>query len=250
MSQPHTTVDDFLGGAVKIEQPQKGYRAGIDPVLLAASVQASGGAQVLELGCGVGVASLCLAHRLPGLVHVGVELQSDYAALACENAARNHVEMEVFAADLRKLPIALRERQFDQVLMNPPYYTSDEGVAPRRAEKSASCHEENGGLGDWIDCAFRRLKDRGCLSLVQRASRLQDVLAGLSHYKFGDIEVRPVQARRQSAAGLILLQCRKLARAELRLLPPLVMHDGDVHLQDGDDFSTIAKQILRDGKAL
>ena len=54
------STDDFLGGKLRVKQPKKGYRAGIDPVLLAASVNAHIGDNILDLGCGVGVASLCL----------------------------------------------------------------------------------------------------------------------------------------------------------------------------------------------
>ena len=77
-----TTNDLFLGGKVTALQPAKGYRAGIDAVLLAASVPAKAGETVLELGCGVGVASLCLAARVEGVEITGVELQPEYAALA------------------------------------------------------------------------------------------------------------------------------------------------------------------------
>ena len=48
------TCDDFLGGRLSIWQPRDGYRAGVDPVLLAASVPARAGQSVLELGCGTG----------------------------------------------------------------------------------------------------------------------------------------------------------------------------------------------------
>ena len=40
------TKDSFLGGGIKIWQPKKGYRAGIDPILLAASVNVSEGQKV------------------------------------------------------------------------------------------------------------------------------------------------------------------------------------------------------------
>ncbi|MBI3708303.1 MAG: methyltransferase [Proteobacteria bacterium] len=62
-----TTRDALLGGRVAFRQPAAGYRAAIDPVLLAASVPAATKGRVLELGCGAGAALLCLAHRLPNL---------------------------------------------------------------------------------------------------------------------------------------------------------------------------------------
>ena len=52
--------DAFLGGRLRIAQPRAGYRAGIDPVLLAASIPARAGQNVLDLGCGSGIAALCL----------------------------------------------------------------------------------------------------------------------------------------------------------------------------------------------
>ncbi|HAR50437.1 MAG TPA: methyltransferase, partial [Roseovarius nubinhibens] len=51
-----TTQNAFLGGRLTITQPVQGYRAGVDPVLLAASVPAREGETALDLGCGVGVA--------------------------------------------------------------------------------------------------------------------------------------------------------------------------------------------------
>ena len=43
---PQTTEDGFLGGRLSLLQPAKGYRAGIDAVLLAASIPARKGEQI------------------------------------------------------------------------------------------------------------------------------------------------------------------------------------------------------------
>ncbi|MGB8843911.1 MAG: N-6 DNA methylase, partial [Aliidongia sp.] len=59
--------DRLLGGRVVLRQPVQGFRAAIDPVLLAAAVSAEPGETVLELGTGTGAAALCLARRVPGL---------------------------------------------------------------------------------------------------------------------------------------------------------------------------------------
>ena len=66
------TQDGFLGGKLRVSQPKTGYRAGIDPVLLAAACPAKPGEKVLELGCGVGVASMCLMARVPEVRLYGV----------------------------------------------------------------------------------------------------------------------------------------------------------------------------------
>ena len=74
---------------MSLRQPLEGYRAAIDPVLLAAAVPARSGEKVLELGCGVGAAALCLLARVPDLTVAGLELQPALAALARHNAKAN-----------------------------------------------------------------------------------------------------------------------------------------------------------------
>ena len=83
------TEDRLLGGRVHLSQPANGYRAAIDPVLLAAASPARPGERVLELGAGAGAASLCLAARVPGVCIEGLERDGVTVALARANAARN-----------------------------------------------------------------------------------------------------------------------------------------------------------------
>ncbi|WP_349237791.1 hypothetical protein [Mameliella sp. LZ-28] len=70
------TEDAMLGGRVRLLQPKDGYRAGTDPVVLAAAVAAQPGQSVLELGCGAGPGLCCLGARVPGLRLSGLELHS------------------------------------------------------------------------------------------------------------------------------------------------------------------------------
>ena len=110
------TRDKFLGGRLVISQPKKGYRAGVDPVILAASIPARSGESILELGCGVGVASLCLAQRVKALRITGLEILPQIAQLARDNAQENDLPMEVIDGDLGDMPIELRNLQFDHVM--------------------------------------------------------------------------------------------------------------------------------------
>ena len=91
------------------------------------------GKTFLELGCGSGLLS-CIAARASAVVTA-----SDIHPLAIqtlrENAAKNKLEMEIILSDLFD---NLNNRQFDLILINPPYYPKN----PRsHAERAWYCGE-------------------------------------------------------------------------------------------------------------
>lgn len=235
------TLDAFLGGLVRAWQPRDGYRAATDPVFLAASVQARAGESVLELGCGVGVASLCLNARVAGLSLTGVEVQGPYAALAIRNAALNTAPLRVIEADLTAMPDDVRAQSFDHVIANPPYYAAS-GPAARDAGRDRALREET-PLALWLDVALRRVRDGGFVTLIHLTERLPDLLAGLTPRAC--VMVLPLAARAQRPAKRVIVQARKGGRAPLVLLPPLVIHEGDHHPGDGEYFTETVRRIMR-----
>jgi tRNA1(Val) A37 N6-methylase TrmN6 len=239
------TRDAFLGGTVMAWQPRKGFRAGLDTVLLAAAVEAQAGQSVLELGCGAGIASLCLMARVPGLSVTGVEVQPQYAALAVRNAPGGFRAVE---ADLAELPADLRNQSFHHVMMNPPYFDRAASIAsPHRGRDMAF----GGGtpLGDWIAQAARRLRPHGWMTLIQKAERLPEILAACDG-RMGSVAVRPVTGRAGRDADRILLRAKKDGRAAFRLMAPLILHEGGRHLSDAEDFRPEVAALLRAPVAL
>lgn len=239
-------TDGFLGGKLQIIQPVQGYRAGADAVMLAAACPARPGERVLELGCGAGVAMLCLGWRVRDVVLTGLELQEPYAELARANAAANAIPAQIVTGDLAAMPSALRQISFDHVITNPPYFLGGT-LAPDQGRGTA--RHEALSLDLWIGAAMRRLKPKGWLTLIQRADRLGDVLAALTPVS-GAISVLPIAARPEREAGRIIVTARKGAGGALRLLAPLIMHEKPQHLQDAEDLSPRAQAILREGAAI
>lgn len=244
MSDRNLTHDAFLGGLLHLWQPKTGYRAGVDPVLLSATIPAACGETVLELGCGVGAAVLCLGARVKGLTLTGVEREPAYAALARRNGAD---ALEVVEADLAALPLTLRQRQFDHVLLNPPYWRRGASVAAADPVREAALGEAT-PLATWITVAAKRLVPRGLMHVIHRAERLPDVLAALPR-DMGSIEVLPIAARTGRAAERVIVRARKSGRADFRLHAPLILHCGAGHL-DGDQYTPQVRAALRSGAML
>ena len=242
------TCDAFLGGRLRLWQPRKGYRAGVDPVLLAASVPAQAGQTVLELGCGTGAALLALGRRVEGLALTGVELQPAYADLARRNATENGIAARIETADLCALPADLRNTGYDHVLMNPPYFDRAHGTGSEAADRDTAFGGDT-PLSDWIDVATKRLAPKGRLSLIQRIERLPEVL-GVLDDRLGGVTLCPISGRAGRAPGRFLLSAIKGGRAPFRMTAPLILHEGADHGMDAEDYTAPIRAVLREAAAL
>jgi tRNA1(Val) A37 N6-methylase TrmN6 len=236
------TEDAFLGGKVQLLQPKTGYRAGVDPVFLAASVNATAGQSVLDLGCGVGAAALCLGARVPDVKLIGVERQSEYAELARRNG------LEAVCADLSDLPDVIRQKQFDHVIANPPYFDRNASVAARDLGREGALGEDT-PLLVWMKVAAKRLKPKGYVHFIHRIERLPDLMAAVPS-DLGSVQVLPLAPRVGRKAELVILRARKDGRAAFKLFSPCILHRGERHERDGDSYMPEIKAVLRDGAAL
>lgn len=235
----------LLGGRVILYQPAAGYRAAIDPVLLAASVPAVAGERVLDMGCGAGAALLCLAARCPGVKVTGLEIQVEAAALARRSLAANGWadRCTILEGDVGDPPAGLVANGFDHVMTNPPFWPAGRHSPSPLAGKAASHGEGTADLPRFIQAALRLLKSGGSLSVIFPAERLATLLA-LMEGRFGDIAVLPLWPRSGMPAKRVIVQGRRDRRSPLRLLPGLALHG------DGQQFTPQTDQILRDAAPL
>lgn len=265
MARPEEiTHDALLGGQVTLRQHAAGYRVAMDPVLLAASVPATSGETILDVGTGVGAAMLCLAMRVPGIRVTGVEVQRELAHLAAENITENDLAecVEVMVGDLQRPPPRLVPRSFDHVMANPPYFEAGRVRVSGKNEKATANIEGAGGLEAWTTYCLSMARPGGTITMIHRTDRLGELLTLLTS-KAGDIVIfplwphQPLDENGHAADGettspgqLPIAAKRVIVRAvagtkgPLRLAAGLVLHKTNGNHTDAADF------VLREGGAL
>lgn len=234
-----TTDDRLLDGRIVLRQPATGYRAAIDPLLLAGAVPARA-ERILDLGCGAGAAALALAARLPKARVTGVELDAGMACLFAENIVLNGFgdRLEAVAGDVAALAPELRDGRFDHAMMNPPYLGACGAGRSPGPGKQRACVEGAARLADWIEAGLAAIRRKGGITVIHRADRLDDIIA-LLHGRAGGIVVFPLWPRQGEAAKRVIVSARKGVKSPARLSPGLVLHRAD------GAFTPEADAILR-----
>ncbi|MFG1477733.1 methyltransferase [Xanthobacter sp. V4C-4] len=243
------TRDALLGGRITLRQPARGHRVGHDAVLLAALAPV-GARTMVDLGAGVGGAGLAFLARAPGASGTLVEIDPATAALARENVADNALaaRCRVVVGDVLALarpsgPPEVAAEAADVVLMNPPFNASAAHQTSPHGGR-ARAHMASGDLLEaWVTAALRCLRPAGVLCLIHRPEAVAAVLAALQG-RFGAAELLPVHPRAEAPAVRLLVRAVKGRRTAPRILPGLVLADGQGRP------TAAAEAVLREAGAL
>ena len=230
------TEDGFLDGRLRICQPERGFRAGLDAVMLAAAVPAGAGDSALELGAGVGTASLCLAART-GCKVTGIEIEPALVELANGNAARNGMAGQVTfrAGDA----LSGDWGQFANVFCNPPFHDERGQRSPDAGRARAL--QDGGALSQWVRSGLECVVSYGNFTIILRADRLDEVMAALPEK--GAV-ILPLLPRAGGTAKRVIVQWRAGCTTPHRILAGFALH------QDDNRYTAEADAILRDAGAL
>jgi tRNA1(Val) A37 N6-methylase TrmN6 len=242
----------LLRGKVKLLQPKVGFHASIDTVFLAAAVTVKDRFKVLDVGCGVGSAGLCVLSRNKNISLTGIDIQRDLVDIAIQNAGLNDAaeQARFFQGDIQSEKI-IPDNEFNAVIMNPPYLEAGTHTSSPEKIKATSHGEGISGasLEDWVKYAHRKLKQGGHLTLIHRADRLDDVIVTLEKKRwFGSLIVYPLWSHAGEDAKRVIISARKERYAPLILKPGMVIHktDGQYTEEANMILSEAAGIVLRE----
>ncbi|MEE2525266.1 methyltransferase [Hyphobacterium sp. HN65] len=234
MSEPVTLLD----GKVIANQADAGFRSGLDAVLLGASIDIKPEHVGIEFGCGSGAAMLVAAHHNKVSRFQGFDKMPALVGFAEDNIAANGWSDRVvaFQADVGN-PGHLGMAH--QVFFNPPFYDDPKKMVPPKFQKHAAYMSGDAPLEVWIRLANKVLTPKGRMTLIHRADRLGDIL-GISKKWFGDVVIKPISPYADRPAKRILVSAKKGTFGDMKILPPLVLHDGSDR-----KYTEEAESILR-----
>jgi len=102
---------------------------------------------------------------------------------------------------------------------------------------------QEGALDAWVRFLATFAAPKGRLTLIHRPQALPELLPMLDR-RFGAVTLLPLFAKAGEPATRIIVQACKGSRADLRLLPGLLLHEADGR------YTAKAEAVLRDGQAL
>ena len=229
--------EDLGRDGLKLLQHKDCYKLDTASVLLAwfasSFVRKGKPCEMLELGSGTGGVSILASARTVNTHIDGVELVELAYKVFCENIKLNKLEDRItaFNCDLRDLPAEIKNKAYDVVFMNPPFYDGTRGSVTDTSVKSL--HESKarfsgqGGLEDFIRVQSLRTRTSGGFAVMCISpDRVPECFSLYSKYKITPVRLLTVHANASKDAFLALIAGKKGApNAEFKVLPPLFINE-------------------------
>ena len=230
MSKKELTSVDLGRRGLHMNQLKDGFRFGTDTVLLSwftACAIKDEGVRSLELGANCGACSFLLYGRRPKTLIDSVEIDADAFDVLKDNIALNGLEGSITAykGDVRDLPKEIRDKQYDVVFMNPPFFTERTGPVSSRTGRC----EINGTLSDFIKAGASRLvPSGGIMTLVMTSSRTDELIELMGANGIKPIRFMSVHPFSDKNAEMVLIAGKKTnTKTNLEIMPPLILNERD-----------------------
>ncbi|MBU2261752.1 MAG: methyltransferase [Proteobacteria bacterium] len=220
------TVDEILGGRLRIIQKKDGYRFSIDSLLLAHFACVHEDDSLIDLGTGSGIVAMILARRRRCRRIVGIDIQEELVAMAKRSVVLNGLEgrVEIRRGDIRRPESLCAPGAFDAAVFNPPYRRLRSGRMNPDPEKAVARHEIEGAVGYFLAAAGYALREGGRACAIYPSARMVEIVSQMRSRRIEPKRLRMVHSRPGARGVFVLAEGVKGGREELAVEPPLYIY--------------------------
>lgn len=226
------TLENLQPYGLKILQKKKGFRFGMDSVLLADFADIRGNDLVADFGTGSVVIPLLLIGRKKGKYFYGFEIQPEIADMAQRTVSMNHLDdrINIICKDVKNAEKYIPLCCLDAIVCNPPYAMPGSALSSPVSTRAISRNQNERTLSDFFQSAFRILKGKGRFFMVYPASQLFRAMTLLHQAHLEPKRFQLVYPNESKPANLVLIEAVKDAKPTLHPMPPLIIYDNDQSL--------------------
>lgn len=226
--------------SMKIIQSPTAFSFSLDAVLLAhfAQIPIQRGS-ILDLCTGNGVIPLLLSKKTNAKI-TGIEIQERIFSMAERNIELNGLsdQLNVILGDLKEKQSSLNQSSFDVITCNPPYFrTPSKNEHNQNDYLTIARHEVFCTLEDAIKACKLYVRPGGKVSMVHRPGRLIDIIESFRKNRLEPKRLRFVYPKRGKDANMLLVECIRDGKADLKILPPLYIYNEDgTYTEEAEDI--------------
>lgn len=224
---------DKLRESFVIIQKKKGFKYGIDSVLLSSFVNANNKDIILDLGTGCGIIPILLYLKGYRNKIVALDILKDYIEMLKRSLVLNNIDSILpVEADYNCIEKYIDKESIDVVVTNPPFFKKDSSLISPDYNKAVARHELKMDLDILLNAISYSLKDKGSLYMVYSTQRLQELFIKLESYNLYISEIRFIHPKKNEKSNIFLLKAYKNKKSNLLVDTSLIVYKNNKYTKE------------------
>ncbi|MGL5972332.1 MAG: tRNA1(Val) (adenine(37)-N6)-methyltransferase [Oscillospiraceae bacterium] len=214
------------------------HKFGTDAFILASFAKVKYKDTVCDLGTGCGIIPFIIANKYKPNKIIGVDIQKKAIEQFEKSIENSKVDCDIVPVlgDIKNISKKLGKEVFDVAVCNPPYKINETGLKNKNSAHVIARHEVLCDIYDICKTASEILKFSGKFYICQRPERFLDVIDAMKKNDIEPKEVRFVSKTVKSSPWLFVIEGRKKAGKNFKILSPLIVYDGDNYTDEMMDI--------------
>ena len=221
--------NDLFDYGLSIYQDSNLFKFSLDSILLSEFVNANKtGNNILDM-CAGNMAIPLILSRYTNKKIIGFEIQKPIYELGVTSINLNNLndKLTIINDDIKNIGNYFKPDYFDTLICNPPFFkiNSDLSLINTNPILSIARHEIKLTIEDIFLIAYKYLKPKGCLYLVHRADRLDEIINLGFKYSLNVKKINLITTKVNEKPYIVLIKAVKNSKSGVIIEPELCIQN-------------------------